>query len=179
MKPGPCIASRSGKNARGHPKVFISSSEPMENSPPGIQTIPSGGGRLDRTSFSAVGRNDAAEAVSRPTISPAVLVFPARALNFNIKTPRHASASTTMLHFGVYVAVPRGTNTNFDSIRMAFLKFIQGLKSFDPLLEMSYAHGALPQSSVTIYRPRFIVSGTCLNSDPAGYCKWRSKIARG
>jgi hypothetical protein len=40
---------------------------------------------------------------------------------FNFKTPRHATASTTMLHFGVYVAVPRGTNTVLDSIRIGLL----------------------------------------------------------
>jgi hypothetical protein len=58
-------------------------------------------------------------AVLGSEISRAPDVFAPRPLNF--KTPRHATASTTMLHFGVYVAVPRGTNTVFDSIRIGLL----------------------------------------------------------
>jgi len=55
----------------------------------------------------------------RSKVSRAADAFAPGQLNF--KTPRHATASTTMLHFGVYVAVPRGTNTVFDSIRIGLL----------------------------------------------------------
>jgi len=74
---------------------------------------------LDRPLFSTVGRSDSADDVSRP-----IVLFHPNPLNFN--TPRHASVSTTMLHFGVYVAVPRGRNTDLDSVRMGLLTLGSG-----------------------------------------------------
>jgi hypothetical protein len=59
---------------------------------------------------------DSRTGVIRAEISRGTDVLAPGPLNF--KTPRHATASTTMLHFGVYVAVPRGAKTDFDSIRM-------------------------------------------------------------
>jgi hypothetical protein len=47
---------------------------------------------------------------------------------FNFKTPRHATASTTMLHFGVYVAVPRGKKTDFDVMRLGAGLFTMWLR---------------------------------------------------
>jgi hypothetical protein len=74
---------------------------------------------LDRALFATVGRSDSADDVSR-----SIVLFHPNPLNFN--TPRHASVSTTMLHFGVYVAVPRGINTDLDSVRMGLLTLGSG-----------------------------------------------------
>jgi hypothetical protein len=146
---------------------------------------PSGGRGFGNVLVSTIGRKEAVDGLSRE-----FSVFPCRPFNF--KTPKHAIASTTMLHFGVYVAVPRGTKTDFD-VRVGLftcglgcgdLCYQRGLTRAGLMLTAPRENArptAMGDTSQLCHKlsTRYVVPGTCSIQGPGWYCKLRSKSVRG